>query len=282
MSRDDSLEIRPAGPADMKAIEEISSLTWEGHDYLHEVAGDWMKSSGFIVAELEGRVIGTGRMAPMPGGVLWLEGLRVHSDFQGRGFGGLISAWLVAEGCRMIAAGEFEAMEFSTYMGNNRSLSISLKQGFRLVDGFYILYRERGVSQLDDSIPVSRFEPTFDDFSCYHGHIPCGWKLPRRIPDSISWLSGRCSFFVTPDGTAFYDGGECIFSPAGKMPQSTDSFFGGIDTVLRSHGREYCEMVIHESQEDILRTARERGYLFWDETDSPNLLVFRLDQKKSS
>ena len=276
MSRDESLVIRPAGPADMEAIEEISSLTWEGHDYIHEVAGDWMKSSGFIVAEQDGRVIGTGRMTPMPGGVLWLEGLRVHPAYQGRGYGRLISDWLVEEGRRMIATGESEAMEFSTYKGNSRSISISLKQGFRLVDGFYILYRECDVSLLDDRIQVSQFEPSFDDFSGYPGHIPCGWKLPLRIPASISWLKGKCNFYTTPDGTAFYDGGECTFSPAGMIPASADSLFGGIDTVVRSHEREYCEMIIHHSREDLITAARERGYLFWDETDSPNLLVFRL------
>jgi GNAT superfamily N-acetyltransferase len=280
--RNDTPVIRPAGPADMKAIEEISSLTWEGHDYLHEVAGDWMKSSGFVVAELNGRVVGTGRMAPMPGGVLWLEGLRVHPDFQGKGYGRLISTWLVEKGRRMIASGESKAMEFSTYMDNNRSISISGKQGFRLVDSFYILYRECDVTLLGAGIPVSRFEPSIDDFSGYLDHIPCGWKLPRHIPDSIPWLIGRCSFYRTSDGTAFYDGGECIFSPAGMMSGSLDSLFDGIDTVVLSHGREYCEMVIHHSREDLVTAAKERGYLFWDETDSPNLLVFRLDQVRSS
>jgi len=273
-----SLVIREALPEDLPAIAQISRMTWDGHDYLEDVALDWMKSSGFIVALLNGRLIATARMSPMPGRIVWLEGLRVHEHFQRHGYGKIIAKHAVDQGRSRIISGEIDAMEFSTYFENSSSISISTGQGFRRIDSFYVLYRD---SEPGYGTGIKRYMPDITDFAAYREHIPCGWKLPHRIPESLDWLGKRCSFYSTESGASFYESGGCYFSPLASGVSAPESFLDGIDRVLVLMESHECELIIHESHSELLSTAMERGYLFWDETDGPNMYVFRLDQEPS-
>jgi len=251
-------------------------MTWDGHDYLEDVATEWMKSSGFIVALLNGRLIATARMSPMPGKVVWLEGLRVHEDFQGLGYGKLISKHAVDQGRSRIIRGEVDAMEFSTYCENSASISISTGQGFRRIDSFYILYRD---SEPGSGTAIKSYIPDVTDFAVYREHIPCGWKLPHRVPESLDWLGKRCSFYSTDSGASFYESGGSYFSPLASGVNAPESFLDGIDGVLARMESRECELIIHESHSELLSAAMERGYLFWDETSGPNMYVFRLDSE---
>lgn len=272
------LVIREALPDDMPAIAEISRMTWDGHDYLEDVATEWMKSSGFVVALLNGRLIATARMSPMPGKIVWLEGLRVHEDFQGHGYGKLISKHAVDHGRSRIIRGDIDALEFSTYCENSASISISTGQGFRKIDSFYVLYRD---SEPGSGTAVKSYIPDIADFAAYREHIPCGWKLPHRIPESLDWLGKRCSFYSTESGASFYESGKGYFSPLTSGVNAPESFLDGIDGVLARMESRECELIIHESHTGLLGAALERGYLFWDETFGPNMYLFRLDQESS-
>jgi GNAT superfamily N-acetyltransferase len=274
---DGGLVVRQAMASDMEAIGLISGLTWEGHDYLHLVARDWMAEGGFFVGELEGRVIGTGRISPMPGGVLWLEGLRVHRDWQGRGHGRAMADWLVGEGRKRISDGTADALEFCTYVFNDRSISTSRSQGFRLVDRFWVLYRE-GAPPEDGPGTAAVREPSMSDYEGYGTHVPCGWKPPRNVPGSLRWMTDRCRFYEAGDGTPFHECGEGTFSPGSGIPPGGAPFFDAVDTLIHARGGSDCEIVVGADRGDLVGTAFERGFAFWDETSDPNMLVFRLDQ----
>lgn len=87
-------EARPGG--DRPFIEEIARLTWGGggEDYLARVFDEWL-GDNFYVLELDGKVVGTAKLTLLPGEVGWLEGLRVHRDYRGKGYGGCFttSCW---------------------------------------------------------------------------------------------------------------------------------------------------------------------------------------------
>jgi len=57
---------------DMQDIEAISRTTWDGDDYLEKKARRWIRDGSLHAGELDGRVIGTFRLSPMPAGVLWM------------------------------------------------------------------------------------------------------------------------------------------------------------------------------------------------------------------
>jgi GNAT superfamily N-acetyltransferase len=85
--RDHPVVCRPALPKDTPEVMELTRTIWEGHDYLPLVWADWMVDyQGLLaVAECAGQVVGTGKLTRLSDQDWWLEGLRVHPQYQGLG-----------------------------------------------------------------------------------------------------------------------------------------------------------------------------------------------------
>ncbi len=77
---------RPALPKDTPDVMELTRTIWDGRDYIPYVWKDWLADpDGLLaVAELGARVVGLGKLTRLSENEWWLEGLRVHPDFQGR------------------------------------------------------------------------------------------------------------------------------------------------------------------------------------------------------
>lgn len=77
---------RPALPKDTSDVLELTSKIWEGEDYVPTVWADWLADpQGMLaVAEYGGRIVGLGKVTLLAPGQWWLEGLRVHPEFEGR------------------------------------------------------------------------------------------------------------------------------------------------------------------------------------------------------
>jgi len=78
---------RPALPKDTPEVLELTRTFWEGHDYIPLVWADWLADyEGLLaVAECGGKVVGTGKLTHLSDQDWWLEGLRVHPQYQGKG-----------------------------------------------------------------------------------------------------------------------------------------------------------------------------------------------------
>jgi GNAT superfamily N-acetyltransferase len=74
---------------DKKQVLDMTSLIWEGQDYVPYVWEEWLADyEGMLaVAEFGSKVIGLGKLSLLAPGQWWLEGLRVHPNFQGQGVG---------------------------------------------------------------------------------------------------------------------------------------------------------------------------------------------------
>ena len=66
---------------------ELCSHIWEGGDYIPLVWDEWLADpDGLLgVAEMHGRVAGVFKLTKFQEGEWYMEGLRVHPDFQGKG-----------------------------------------------------------------------------------------------------------------------------------------------------------------------------------------------------
>ncbi len=78
---------RPARPEDTTDVMELTRNIWEGQDYVPQVWDEWLadRDGLLAVAEYTGRVIGLGKLTRIAPEEWWLEGLRTHPDFEGRG-----------------------------------------------------------------------------------------------------------------------------------------------------------------------------------------------------
>ncbi len=169
------ITIREAKSDDLDDLAEISRTTWDGHDYLEHVSGNWLKESGFYVGEIAGKVVACGKITSLPGQVAWLEGLRVHKDYKGRGLGRILSDELLRITILKKNDGEFRDVEFSTYINNIESISMAEKQGFTKSELFHVVSLENPPIQ-KTPVGLKKFSPSSSDFSVYPVHAPCGWK----------------------------------------------------------------------------------------------------------
>lgn len=89
--------IRPAHQSDQTGMLEVTKNIWQGHDYVPYVWDEWLaESEGMLcVAETNARMVGLGKLTHLGGNNWWMEGMRVHPEYQGRGIATQIHEYLV-------------------------------------------------------------------------------------------------------------------------------------------------------------------------------------------
>ncbi len=136
----DDLVIRPAAPEDKPAVIAFTSDTFAWGDYVPEAFDDWVGDDGFVVAELDGRVVALVRGILLSPREAWFQGARVHPDFRRRGIGqrlhGHLREWARDRGA-VVARLLVEA-------GNERARGQVEASGMRAVAEFARAHREVG------------------------------------------------------------------------------------------------------------------------------------------
>lgn len=91
------LVCRPALPKDTPEVMELTRTIWHGEDYVPYVWGEWLANpQGLLaVAEYGGQVVGLGKLTKLTEREWWLEGLRVHPDFERRGIASHLNDFLL-------------------------------------------------------------------------------------------------------------------------------------------------------------------------------------------
>lgn len=81
------VQIRAAHQSDTPDVMELTANIWEGHDYVPHVWAEWLADTQgrLLVAEHQGRVLGLSKLSRLSEADWWMQGLRVHPDYQGRG-----------------------------------------------------------------------------------------------------------------------------------------------------------------------------------------------------
>jgi GNAT superfamily N-acetyltransferase len=93
----DQVVCRPALPLDTPGMLELTSHIWEGDDYVPKVWQEWLfDHQGLLaVAELQGKVVGIGKLTRLSQEDWWLEGLRVHPEYEGNRIASRIQKYLL-------------------------------------------------------------------------------------------------------------------------------------------------------------------------------------------
>ncbi len=178
--------IREARPEDKPFIEEIARLTWDGEDYLARVFDEWLEDGGFYALEVDGKVVGTAKLTILPGKVGWLEGLRVHPDYRGRGYGRKLHNFMLGLGERLAREGKIEALEFATYFLSRESIAMAKRDGFYIKAKFFNFGAK--VADFEPEEP-EKIEPGMEDLTL--GVIPVGLKFLHRSHESFEWLKAK-------------------------------------------------------------------------------------------
>lgn len=88
---------RPALPKDTPDVLELTSHIWEGEDYIPYVWQDWLADPDGIlaVAESGGWIVGLAKLSRFAPGDWFMEGLRVHPDWQAQGIASRLNDFIL-------------------------------------------------------------------------------------------------------------------------------------------------------------------------------------------
>jgi len=91
-----AVTVRQAYDTDTQQVMELSSHIWEGEDYIPYVWSEWLSDPQglLVVAEHQERIVGLGKLTRLSEEDWWLEGLRVHPEFEGLGIASQLHEYL--------------------------------------------------------------------------------------------------------------------------------------------------------------------------------------------
>jgi len=208
-SQKDSLSVRRARPADREAILEMSRHIWGGHDYMPLVWDRWLaeKKGALLTVTVDGRPVGTSKVSLLAPGEVWLEGLRLHPEFHGRGLSKRIHRATFREASKLSP----RTVRYSTWIGNEASRRIAEKNGFWQIARTGWMWGKTGRltpvsgrrAMPGDLDAVVRFVHGSSCYEATNGVAGVGWTFPELTRRRIRHLLSLGQVVVLPRRGAF-------------------------------------------------------------------------------
>ncbi len=256
--------IRKARLSDFESIEEMGKMIWEGHDYLPSVFHEWLKDGNLFVIDVDGKAVATAKLTLLPCRVGWMEGLRVHPSYRGRGYANKLHDFLISYGKELSSKGVISSLMYATHVRNEASIHLAHKRGFKLVKRFYHLTREAS-----GDVEVREAEPMLPPLDL----VPVGWRFIKRCDESFNWLRRNVMAFRVNEGGFFIPKKRSsIFTPFEYS--NVEDMVEGMGSVAAKLGRR-IGLMIPEDLPDIAEKLRKRGFSQWEGRE-PDVLVFEL------
>ncbi|GCF13038.1 N-acetyltransferase [Haloarcula mannanilytica] len=137
--------VRTACHDDYDDVVDLTSDVWPDRamaDYIPDVFRDWVEADGpdrkTLVVDVDGRAVGLCQAVMLTDTEAWFQGMRVDSDYRGRGFGSLLTERLI-DWAADAGASVGRNMVFSW---NEAGLGQSLAAGFEPATSFRWAYPE--------------------------------------------------------------------------------------------------------------------------------------------
>lgn len=145
---------RPALPKDAQDVMDFTHRIWEGEDYIPNVWMDWLADTVGMLAVVEWNchVVGTGKLTQLSQGQWWLEGLRVHPDFEGRGIASHLNDYLL-DIWQRTGSGFIRLATASTRLP---VIHLCDRSGFRKI-GEFSIYVTSGMEAINQETSTSPF-----------------------------------------------------------------------------------------------------------------------------
>jgi N-acetylglutamate synthase-like GNAT family acetyltransferase len=196
--------IRKLQGPDRNDIIEISRHVWEGHDYLLSVADQWLQdpNSNFYGVEVQGHIVAVGNLEVIEDGRTgWMEGLRVHPDYRGRGFAKDITRYFV-ERAELLGV---QRLRYTTSTRNFASLKLAKMAGFSKILRMAVCwqFKPKSMPNCMDYPPIRKQSPKracnlFGTASSIvpHGILTYDWKAMDNTCENIEEIGKTHEFYI--------------------------------------------------------------------------------------
>ena len=231
--------VRRLQGSDRDDVIEISSHIWEGHDYLPSVVDEWLRESNsrFYGVEVNGRIVAVGRVRLMEGGRIgWMEGLRVHPEYRGRGFANDLTRAIVREGESL----GVERLRYTTSDENVASVKLAKMAGFSRILTMTVSWHHdlKKVPTITDYPPIGKLSPKrtcslleTNPRILPHGMLIYQWKALDNTCSNVKEVGKNHAFYVAVKRGRL---DSLSISPSGKEPD--ESYWGFTAYAVDSSG----------------------------------------------
>ena len=266
--------IRLAREEDYNFILEISKLTWDGDDYIHKAFRSWLEDGNFYVLDIDGIVAGTVKLTLLPDKVGWLEGLRVHPSYRGKGYGKKLHRYIINLGKRLCNDGKIDTIEFATHLLNKESRKMAEDYGFRISKRFYFSYRKPF-----EPLKFEKWNIRMEDIWC-EDYIPYGWKFLHKTQDSVNWLNRSAGIGKIENYKFIYplQDTEPSFFPLDISEEGVKKIMRAMSYYAILQGKKSIGAMIPEGNEEVLEFLIEQGFKSMVDFKVPDVLIYRYDK----
>jgi GNAT superfamily N-acetyltransferase len=198
------VKIRRLRFSDRNDVLEISRHVWDGHDYVPSVFEQWLKdeNSYFYGVEVDDRIVAFGNLRLIENKRTgWMEGLRVHPDFRGRGYANDLTRFLIRKGEDL----GVNRLRYTTGENNAASLKLASNAGFsRLLDkAMFWCMKPKRASPVRGYVPIEEAEPPrahellkSNPSMVPHGVLIFDWRAVDSTLENFKEIGQTHVFFV--------------------------------------------------------------------------------------
>jgi predicted PurR-regulated permease PerM/ribosomal protein S18 acetylase RimI-like enzyme len=177
------VRLRPARDSDKRAMLELTAQMWEGRDYIPEVWSEWLadRRGILVAAEADGRMVGFGKLSRLGPKEWWLEGLRVHPEYQGVRIGSQLTEHLLAQWKRRGGG----VIRLATSSERLQIHHLCGRLGFRRVDIRRLMAAPPAVLGGNEFVPMVKAEAK--EAAGFWKSRAAAWKTPALVNDNWRW-----------------------------------------------------------------------------------------------
>jgi len=231
-----TITCRPALPLDTPRMLELTRHIWNGDDYIPSVWSDWLADPHGLLAAAEwgDRLVGLGKLTLLSPQQWWLEGLRVHPEFEGRGFASHIQDYLMAAWIQSAEAdGKTSVLRLETNIQRHKVHSLCEHRGFHNL-GQYSPYSMDPQHASNAPVLPAAFTPmSLEDIPQALTQAPAGtlmdmgWRYASACPELLAtaiqagrawWWRERAAWLTTWEEDDD-DGATCFISTFTAAPE---------------------------------------------------------------
>lgn len=231
------IEYRKLVHEDYNDIADICKDIWEGTDYLPELFHTWVDDQGLFLGAVDtdtNKVIGTDKYSVLYDGSGWLEGLRTHKDYRGRGIGKGLALRVFKAALDDLALGIIDKIAFSTHISSVESINMMTHLGFRLEQEYLFLQKNYGDADSNLSIEdfaVERWEPGYEEFAELpylkrrNDILPFAFCFQKPTPELYkNLMENNCFISINGHKGLFKLKGEPHFIVFDESPEGINTF----------------------------------------------------------
>jgi hypothetical protein len=231
--------------------------------------------------EVDSRLVGACKVCRFPDSVVWMQGLRIHPAYRGRGYGRALYDHVVNTALSMLRAGQARAAEYCTHAGHQPLMHLGRRFGFRIEQRFHLMQRPAARAPAAPSEAVVAYRDLDAETlrSCRCGpYLPIGWTFVHAdtpsTPDNERLLRPMGRVAVTPGGRAIE---PSLAAPGLFTPLDPDRIDALIPHLEAARPSLPLQLLVPEGSDSLLDALRRHGFAPWAQRPTPEVLVLRTE-----